>query len=433
MAADGAVSAATAGTMLDPALAATAAVEAASTRGAAVRGPDSLGSTMATSRAAVLPLVEADANGPRLVHAARERYVAQRVIGSGGMGEVTLAFDEDIGRAVAIKHLHAHAQGEVGLARFVEEIRTVGSLEHPNIVPIHDVGLGEDGRYYFVMKHVDGRTLEEVIDALRRDEPKAKAEWTFERRIEVFIAVLRALAFAHARGIVHRDLKPSNIIVGRYGEVWLMDWGVAKSRQRGAFDALREPGGERPADDPKASMFTTRHGTLVGTPAYMSPEQARGDIAAIDERSDLYSACVTFLELISLKHYLGNKSTVAEMLVAIASDPAPTIGTLAVNVHPVQGSAPAELLHICVHGLQKDPAARFQSAEALIARLEATLAGEVQVQCPYTFTKRAAREAGRMVDRRPLTAVMMFAGTVLALLWAVAATVLLVMRSRGHG
>src|SRR6185312_9441186 len=128
----------------------------------------------------------------------------------------------------AVKRLLPDLTSPPILARFVDEIRTVGRLEHPNIVPIHDVGVDELGRYFFVMKYVEGETLESIIDKLAAGDPAYLAKYSVEVRIELFLGILHALEYAHAQGVVHRDIKPANVMVGRYGEVVLMDWGISK-------------------------------------------------------------------------------------------------------------------------------------------------------------------------------------------------------------
>src|SRR5581483_3674404 len=176
------------------------------------------------------------------------------------------------------------------VVRFVQEVRIVGSLEHPNVVPVHDVGLDEHGRYFFVMKYVDGESLEKVIEKLQNGDPATHREWTIERRVEVFVALLRALEYAHSNGVIHRDIKTANVMVGKYGEVWLMDWGIAKR-----IDQAEQKYTDEPSDSSAAVQIrTTRHGALIGTPAYMAPEQARSDLEKVDTRSDLYAATVMF-------------------------------------------------------------------------------------------------------------------------------------------
>lgn len=355
--------------------------------------PGSPGSTL--GRSTVLPRVESVGESIRIVHAQRDRYVRLKVLGQGGMGEVLLARDEDIDRTVAVKQLLPGTTDAAGLARFVEEVRTIGRLEHPNIVPIHDVGVDEQGRYFFVMKYVEGETLEQIIERLAAGDPDYHRRYPFEVRMELCIGLLRALQFAHNKGVVHRDVKPANVMVGRYGEVVLMDWGVAKPLDAGhelPTVETPEPSSER------QRMFHTRQGALVGTPAYMSPEQAQGK--PVDERSDVYSAVVLIDELMSLQHYCAHATTLPAMLQAVVHEP-PAFFKLAARRSTAQGPMPAELAHLVHKGLEKDPAQRFQSATEVIDRLYEILEGKVRVQCQITFTKRMFREAGRLVDRRP--------------------------------
>ena len=375
----------------------------------------------ATTRPAILPR----ASGSQPADEAPERYAKKKVLGAGGMGEVVLAEDRDIGRNVAMKYLN-EPNDPSALARFVDEIRIVGSLEHPNIVPIHDVGVDEDQRYYFVMKHVQGETLESIIEKLQAGDPQYQAKYTFTARSEIFLALLRALQFAHANGYVHRDIKPANVMVGPYGEVMLMDWGVAKRCKApeevgGALDASAED----TTQSVRERLFTTRRGAIVGTPAYMSPEQARGEVETIDERSDVYCASALFHELMTLRHYLGEQTTLAGLITAIQTQPPPEPAKP--MIHPVQGVAPAEYLHFVHRGLQKDPGERFQSVAEMIDLLEANLDGRVKVQCPVTLTKRFTRELGRFTDRHPRAAMNGFILGALGLLalvgWSVFAAI----------
>jgi serine/threonine protein kinase len=328
----------------------------------------------------VLPRVESADDGQiALLHQPAQRYRSLGVLGTGGMGVVERADDIDIGRPVAIKRLLPEATHAMGVARFVSEIRIVGSLDHPNVVPIHDVGIDDDGRYFFVMKYVEGQTLADIIDRLAAGDPEAHAFWTFERRAELMIAVLQALLYAHEQGVVHRDVKPENIMVGSHGEIRLMDWGIAK------HVGEREPG-EEP-------------GALIGTPAYMSPEQSRGE--DLDIRSDLYSVTVTFHELLALKHVHAQRSdTIATLLEAVQSE---THDYLAAGTYALghQSIPPAELRYMCKRGLAKDPALRYQSAAEMITDLRKFIDGKTDVKCMFTATKRMFREGAGLVDRHP--------------------------------
>jgi eukaryotic-like serine/threonine-protein kinase len=334
----------------------------------------------------VLPTVQMAAGGEvSLIHHDAERYRTLGVLGTGGMGVVERAEDLDIGRAVAIKRLLPEASHDLGVARFVSEIRIVGSLDHPNVVPIHDVGVDADGRYFFVMKYVEGQTLADIIDRLAAGDLAAHAFWSFERRAELMIAVLQALDYAHERGIIHRDIKPENIMVGTHGEVRLMDWGIA-----------RRVGQPEPGEDGTAG--------LIGTPAYMSPEQAA--CGELDARSDLYSASVTMHEFLTLRHYLTHRADSVYTLIEAVQHESIAIEDLGGPAGP-QANIPPELRHICATGLAKDPARRFQSAGEMIEQMRRYIDGRYDVKCMFTLTKRMLREGGRMVDRRPRFAVGM--------------------------
>ncbi|MDC0721807.1 serine/threonine-protein kinase [Nannocystis bainbridge] len=358
----------------------------------------------------VLPQIETDLSGQlRLVHDPRDRYRSLGVVGEGGMGVVEHAEDVDIGRPVAIKRLLPEASHPLGVARFVGEVRIVGSLEHPNVVPIHDVGLDADGRYFFVMKYVEGETLGEVIDKLRRGDPGVHAAWPFERRAEIVLSVLRALAYAHERGIVHRDIKPDNIMIGRFGEVWLMDWGIAKRM-----------------DEPDPGVSTERSvdptAGLIGTPAYMSPEQVRCE--PLDARSDLYSVAVVLHEFIGLRHYLADRADNLHVLLDAIEREDPQLRAYD-TTH--QGPPPIELQIVAGRGLAKDPTQRYQSAAEMLAAVRSYLEGRGEVRCVYSFTKRAMRESGRAVDRFPRLAVALYFTLIALALVGLAALVKLLL------
>ncbi len=375
-------------------------------------------------RTTVLPCVLGEGTAVRLVAQTKSRYEPIKTLGMGGMGEVLLVHDQDIARKVAVKRLLPEASDPVMLARFVEEIRTVGRLEHPNIVPIHDVGVDELGRYFFVMKYVEGETLEAIVRKLADGDPETHRKYTFERRVEIFIDVLQALSYAHASGVVHRDVKPANVMVGRYGEVVLMDWGIAKpiaaerDLARGADATLGD-------ESDRGRMFMTHVGALIGTPAYMSPEQARGDVD-LDPRSDLYSACVLFHELVTLRHYLADKQTIGDILAGVMGCDVTTADVYA-HPHPAQAGLPPELIYFALDGLAKEPAKRYPSATRMIELLQECLEGRIHIACTATMAKRFLREAARVVDRYPRLMFWSLVGIAGTLIFAVVAFVRMVV------
>lgn len=318
-----------------------------------------------------------------------KRYNTMRKLGEGGSGEVLLVYDRLLHRQVALKRLHrteAHFT-----RRFIEEVRIVARLEHPNIVPLYDAGLDQGGRAFFTMKHVEGETLEDVILRLREGDPVAHHTYTFERRTRIFLHVLEAVRFAHQHNILHRDLKPSNVMLGRHGEVMVMDWGSAREEA-----SLVNDNSSKPND------FQTQDGSLVGTPAYMSPEQALGKREHLDHRSDIYSLCVLFYEFLTLRHYLEHKRSVQEILFAIVSEES----VAADIIHmPQQGNIPRNLSFFLKRGLQKEPSQRFQSIDDMTPKLERFLEGRIDIHCPSTLVKRIALDYARFLDTYRTTGV----------------------------
>ena len=341
------------------------------------------------------------------------RYRLEQHLGRGGMGEVEAVLDNDIGRLVAVKRRRVGLEDAAGLARFADEIRTVGQLEHPNIVPIHDVGVDDLGRHYFVMKYVQGETLGDVVRRLKAGDPETHARYGFEERVRIFRGVLEAVYFAHDAGILHRDLKPANIMVGEHGEVTVLDWGLARPldpdqpEPEGSLQA-----GPGPTPDSGERLSDTRAGQVLGTPAYMSPEQARGE--PLDARSDIYALCVIFHELVGLEHYLHDYQDSKAMITGV-QQVEPKL--LRIPRHAAQGQVPMDLLWFVHAGLHKDRDQRYPNVEAMLHRLDERAEGRIPIQCHVTFTQRVFNEATRVAVRHPIAAL---AG------YAVAAVVLVV-------
>ncbi len=217
------------------------------------------------------------------------RYRLLERVARGGMGVVYAAEDEKLERRVALKVLDVPGTDGDLANRLMREARVLARLEHPGIVPVHDVGTLADGRVFYTMKFVEGQRLDKFIEAVE----------SVQDRLRLFLRICEAVAFAHARGVLHRDLKPANIMVGPFGEVLVMDWGLAKILRSEAQTAdraadpeatiLEKPKQPGDANDSTKSSVITGHGTVMGTPGYMSPEQARGEVEVLDARSDIFS------------------------------------------------------------------------------------------------------------------------------------------------
>jgi serine/threonine protein kinase len=242
------------------------------------------------------------------------RYCVVHHLGRGGMGSVWLAHDEVLNRRVALKVLDLTAPARDLGARLFREARILAGLEHPGIVPVHDAGTLADGRAFYCMKYVEGQTLARQIT--RKSLPE---------KLRLLERIAETLGFAHARGFIHRDLKPENVMIGAFGEVLVMDWGLSKAVPAGRNPAEDEISLTAPATQDSARV--TGQGGILGTPGYMSPEQARGSTNEIDHRSDIFS--------------LG--AMLRFMLTATSAVPRP-------------------LRAICEKAMAADPDARYQSA-----------------------------------------------------------------------
>ncbi|HTR55664.1 MAG TPA: serine/threonine-protein kinase [Kofleriaceae bacterium] len=278
-------------------------------------------------------------------------YEIGELLGEGGMGEVLLARDARIGRDVAIKRMRHASPGDDAVARFLREAKIQARLDHPAIVPVHDLGSDSEGRPYFTMKRIPSATLH---DELAREGVSRK------RLLRAFVDVCLAVEFAHARGYVHRDLKPSNISLGEYGEVYVLDWGVAR--------AIGDAAGSDPAGGPDIATLegATQVGALLGTPGYMAPEQARGE--TVGTPADVYALGCMLFEILAREplHPRGGNAAIASTLTQPVQSPA---------ARRLDAGVPPELDAVCIAALAAEPDKRPRARE-LADRVQHYLDGD---------------------------------------------------------
>jgi serine/threonine protein kinase/formylglycine-generating enzyme required for sulfatase activity len=346
---------------------------------------------------------------------ASTRYRLRGEVAQGGMGAVLRVWDEDLRRHLAMKVMLEGVPDpdRRRLARFLEEAQVTGQLDHPGIVPVHELGLDSTGRVYFTMKLVRGRTLKQVFDALARGEDG----WTTTRVLGLLLKVCEAVRYAHDKGVIHRDLKPANVMVGRYGEVYVMDWGLARVLERADGRDLRvrdEPATQasrvrteragRAGETPDSPLYTM-DGDVLGTPAYMPPEQAHGRLEAMGPHSDVYALGAMLYHLLAgHMPYVRDGESASNYAVWRWVREGPPAPLLQECPH-----APAELAAICERAMQREPAARYPDMAALADDLSAFLEGRVV----EAFESGALAEARKWVRRNRAFAAAL-AATVLA-------------------
>ncbi|MGE0708822.1 MAG: serine/threonine-protein kinase [Planctomycetota bacterium] len=318
------------------------------------------------------------------------RYRVVEEIGKGGMGRVLEAQDGSLLRAVALKVIRSREPVEA--SRFAIEAQITGQLDHPSVLPVYDYGQDRQGNPYFTMKLVRGhRSLADVIESIARNEPSAR-RWTFRKRVMLIQEVCRALHYAHMRGVVHRDVKPENVVLGGFGEVYLVDWGVARLSGQGQVRPVAvDPQVARVVDGSERDM-------IVGTPLFMSPEVVAGAPAAA--RDDVYALVATLFELLCLHHYLVTPSEDVKALAYQIREKKRTAPERFVD--PIAGRVPRTLSVICLRGLSRDPADRFQDAKELEEALQAWLEGKNPVICPGTCMQRGMNEGRDLIDQHPV-------------------------------
>ncbi len=295
----------------------------------------------------------------------RARYTLTRLHGEGGLGQVWVARDNDLERDVAFKQIRPERATHPEMwRRFLTEAKITGQLEHPNIVPVYELGRAEEGRPpFYTMRLVRGQTLREAIGEYHRRRQEGREDpLARPKLLQAFVSVCQALNYAHSHGVIHRDLKPDNVILGRFGEVVVLDWGLAKVIGREDENVSQIASGEQ------AGPALTQAGQALGTPAYMSPEQAEGRLDRIDRRTDIYGLGAILFEVLT-GHAPHRGGGTAELLRRIALGETP-------RARATEPSAPAALEAVCARAMARAPEQRYESAAALADDVQRWLADE---------------------------------------------------------
>ncbi|HVR73954.1 MAG TPA: serine/threonine-protein kinase, partial [Planctomycetota bacterium] len=329
--------------------------------------------------------------GAFLAAGASGRYAIEEKVAEGGMGVIYRVFDRNLRRTLAMKVQKLPIRPAASPAdspspkddnyRFLEEAHITAQLDHPGIVPVHELGLSAENQTYFTMALVRGRSLKEILEAAR----EGREGWNRARAVGVIVKVCQAVAYAHNKGIVHRDLKPDNVMVGRFGEVYVLDWGLAKVRGEKDRHDLRprlETGARAEAESTDAggspgattsigsdSSVVTMDGTVMGTPAFMPPEQAAGRLDEVDERSDVYALGAMLYQLLTGQvPYLepGERIAPQILLLRVLDGPPRPVGE-------VVSSAPPELVAICDKAMARESSGRYRTGLELAEDLQAYL------------------------------------------------------------
>lgn len=342
-----------------------------------------------------------------------ERYQLLGEIARGGMGVVLKGRDPDLGRDIAFKVLRQELSGKpAAVQRFVEEAQVGGQLQHPGIVPVYDIGRFSDGRPYFAMKLVKGRTLADLL--AERTDPAVDRG----RYLRHFLQVCQTLAYAHSKGVIHRDLKPSNVMVGAFDEVLVMDWGLAKVLPRGgvADEEKASRASEHPTEgltEIKTARFgsgsETEAGSVLGTPAFMPPEQAGGEIDKLDERADVFGLGAVLCVILTGKPPYVAASGDALRLMAVRGQLDECFARLDAC------GADAELLALCRRSLSVIRDSRPRDAGGLAAAVSGYLAG-VEDRARRAELDRAAAAAEAIEQRKRRKVQLALAASLMLLL-----------------
>ncbi len=311
-------------------------------------------------------------------------YDVGQVVATGGMGAIIQAKDRNLERTVAMKiMLNSSGATEAAIYNFIAEAKITGQLEHPNIVPLHDMGVAADGTIYYTMKLIEGTSLREILQKIRDGDQETVMHYPLSRLLEIFQKVCDGIAYAHSRRVVHRDLKPDNVMVGAFGEVLVLDWGIAKvlrdTPTHEETAAGQEGIGEMP--DAGGGEFATMVGQVKGTPNYMAPEQAEGRVNDIDERTDIYALGGILYTILTLyPPIVGNN--VMEILEKVSSGDitAPTAFNQTQSGGKSSGNAKSPAPPVPILPLPHLPEAKIPSALSAVAMKAMALKKEDRYQ-----------------------------------------------------
>ena len=331
-----------------------------------------------------------------------DNYELGDEIARGGIGSVLEAEDTKLRRTVAVKIMMQDADAnEMMRRRFVREAEVLATLAHPNIVPIYDIVWEDDLPLLYAMKMVQGKTLQSILGSLRKEEPDVLDEFPLSRLLAIFRKVCDAIDFAHSKGILHRDLKPENIMVGEFGEVLVMDWGIAKKLRNNETELQRpwrdsgDPQGDA-IPNQQSEIGATLQGAVMGTPQYMSPEQAQGWVDELDEQTDIYSLGAILYAILTLRPPVEG-DTAREILAKVSSGQITALTTsrtqsriaksssqtgelvdarqITTLPHLSAGRIPKALSLVALHALQREKALRYSTVQELNSDIEAFQGG----------------------------------------------------------
>jgi len=289
------------------------------------------------------------------------KYTDFRPLTEGGTATIQTCLDINLNRTVVYKALHPHlAEDETEVARFLREARVTANIPHPGTAPVYEIGRDKAGNVYFTMKKLEGRDLRSILGALSARDRSTETAYPLARRVELLISAAQTLKYAHHAGVVHRDIKPANLLVGAFGEVTVLDWGLAKVRGEPA-----PPGAEKITGQAGLALELTQPGRRFGTPLYMTPEQARG--GDTDERTDVYGLGAILFEMLTGRPLIFGQD-LDEVLDQILERPVPRPGDVAREAESHR-SVPEDLEEICLRCLQREPDDRFADMGSLIESL----------------------------------------------------------------